>query len=56
MALQYLLAHRAMDGRWPIGLGLHAVDAALMLIVVVALASACSGDVDAGSPTRTCAK
>jgi len=38
MGLQYVLAHRGMDGRWPIGLGLHAVDAALMLIVVVALA------------------
>lgn len=35
--LQYVLAHRAMDGRWPIGLGLHAVNAALMLIVVVGL-------------------
>ena len=32
-----MLAHRAMDGRWPIGLGLHAVNAALMLIVVVGL-------------------
>jgi hypothetical protein len=31
------LAHRAIDGRWPIALGLHAVDAALMLVVVVAL-------------------
>jgi hypothetical protein len=37
MGLQYVLAHRAMDGRWPIGLGFHAVNAALMLIVVVAL-------------------
>ena len=38
MGLQYVLAHRAMDGRWPIGLGFHAVNAALMLIVVVGLA------------------
>jgi len=37
IGLQYVLAHRALVGRWPIGLGLHAVDAALMLIVVVAL-------------------
>ncbi|HEY1542573.1 MAG TPA: DUF6220 domain-containing protein [Xanthobacteraceae bacterium] len=37
IGLQYVLAHRAIDGRWPIGLGLHAVDAAVMLIVVVAL-------------------
>ena len=38
MGLQYMLAHRAMDGRWPIGLGFHAVNAALMLIVTVLLA------------------
>ena len=38
MGLQYVLAHRAMDGRWPIGLGFDAVNAALMLIVVVGLA------------------
>jgi hypothetical protein len=37
IGLQYVLAHRAIDGRLSIGLGLHAVDAALMLIVVVAL-------------------
>ena len=37
VGLQYVLAHRAIDGRWPIGLGLHAVDAAVMLIIVVAL-------------------
>jgi hypothetical protein len=49
IGLQYVLAHRAIDGRWPMGLGLHAVDAALMLIVAVALASACLGE----SPPRT---
>jgi len=37
VGLQYVLAHRAIDGSWPIGLGLHAVDAAVMLIVVAAL-------------------
>ena len=37
IGLQYVLAHRAIDGRWPIGLGLHAVDAAVMLLVVGAL-------------------
>ena len=37
MALQYVLAHRALEGRLPIGLGLHAVNAALMLIVVTVL-------------------
>jgi hypothetical protein len=39
MGLQYVLAHRALDGRLPIGLGLHAANAALMLIIVVALAA-----------------
>jgi hypothetical protein len=38
IALQYVLAHRALDGRLPIGLGLHSLNAALMLIIVVALA------------------
>jgi Family of unknown function (DUF6220) len=37
IALQYVLAHRALDGRWPIGIGLHAVNAALMLIVAALL-------------------
>ncbi len=37
IALQYVLAHRALEGRLPIGLGLHAVNAALMLIVVAVL-------------------
>jgi hypothetical protein len=38
MALQYVLAHRALDGRLPTGIGLHAVNAALMLIVATLLA------------------
>jgi hypothetical protein len=38
IALQYVLAHRALDGRWPTGIGLHAVNAALMLIVATLLA------------------
>jgi Family of unknown function (DUF6220) len=38
IGLQYFLAHRALDGRWPIGIGLHAVNAALMLIVATLLA------------------
>ena len=37
IALQYVLVHRALDGRWPIGVGLHAVNAALMLIVATML-------------------
>jgi hypothetical protein len=31
IALQYVLVHRALEGRLPIGVGLHAVNAALML-------------------------
>jgi hypothetical protein len=38
MGLQYFLAHRALDGRLPIGVGLHAVNAALMLMVATAFA------------------
>ncbi len=37
IALQYVLVHRALDGRLPIGVGLHAVNAALMLLVAMAL-------------------
>jgi hypothetical protein len=37
IALQYILVHRALDGRLPIGVGLHAVNAALMLIVATML-------------------
>jgi hypothetical protein len=35
--MQYVLVHRALDGRFPIGVGLHAVNAALMLLVAIAL-------------------
>lgn len=38
IALQYVLVHRALDGRLPIGIGLHALNAALMLIVATGLA------------------
>jgi hypothetical protein len=38
IALQYVLVHRALDGRLPIGVGLHALNAALMLLVATALA------------------
>jgi hypothetical protein len=37
IALQYFLVHRAVDGRLPIGVGLHAVNAALMLLVAAML-------------------
>lgn len=37
IALQYALVHRALDGRLPIGVGLHAVNAALMLLVAATL-------------------
>jgi hypothetical protein len=37
IALQYVLVHRAVDGRLPIGVGLHAVNAALMLLVAAML-------------------
>ena len=39
MELQYVLAHRALDGRLPIGMGLHAVNAVLLLMVVTVLFS-----------------
>ena len=38
IALQYVLAHRALEGRLPAGIGLHAVNAALMLMVATLLA------------------
>ncbi len=38
IALQYVLVHRALDGRLPIGVGLHALNAALLLLVATALA------------------
>jgi hypothetical protein len=37
IALQYVLVHRALDGRLSIGFGLHAANAALMLAVVTVL-------------------
>jgi len=37
IALQYFLVHRALDGRLPTGVGLHAVNAALMLMVATLL-------------------
>ena len=37
IALQYVLVHRALDGRLPIGVGLHAVNGAVMLIVATVL-------------------
>ena len=38
IALQYALAHRAIEGRLSIGLGLHALDGALLLLIAAALA------------------
>jgi hypothetical protein len=38
IALQYVLAHRAIEGRLAIGLGLHAFDGALLLLIAAALA------------------
>ena len=37
IALQYVLAHRAIEGRLAIGLGLHALDATLLLLIAAAL-------------------
>lgn len=39
IALQYVLVHRALEGRLAIGVGLHAVNAALMLVVVTIIAA-----------------
>jgi hypothetical protein len=39
IALQYVLAHRALEGRLPIGIGLHAVNAGVLLIVSAILAA-----------------
>jgi hypothetical protein len=41
IALQYVLAHRALDGRLPTGIGLHAVNGALLLVVAAFLAMGC---------------
>jgi Family of unknown function (DUF6220) len=38
VALQYVLAHRAIEGRLTIGLGLHALDAGLLLLIAAGLA------------------
>jgi hypothetical protein len=43
IALQYVLSHRALEGRLPIGIGLHAVNGALLLIVATFLAIGCTG-------------
>ena len=37
IALQYVLAHRAIEGRLAIGLGLHALDAGLLLLIAAGL-------------------
>jgi Family of unknown function (DUF6220) len=42
VALQYVLAHRALEGRLPTGIGLHAVNGALLLIVATFLAIGCA--------------
>lgn len=39
IALQYVLAHRALDGRLPVGLGLHAVNAGVLLVISATLAA-----------------
>ena len=38
IALQYFFVHRALDGRLPTGVGLHALNGAMMLIVATLLA------------------
>jgi hypothetical protein len=38
IALQYVLAHRALEGRLPTGIGLHAANGALLLVVATFLA------------------
>ncbi len=40
IGLQYVLAHRGMDGTLPIGLGLHAATAMLLFAVACFLAAA----------------
>lgn len=41
IALQYVLVHRALEGRLHAGVGLHALNGALMLLVAAALAYGC---------------
>jgi hypothetical protein len=43
VALQYMLAHRALEGRLPVGIGLHAVNGAILLVVATFLAIGCAG-------------
>lgn len=50
IALQYILVHRALDGRLPIGIGLHAVNAALMLIVATMLMGLFGNEGNSRSP------
>lgn len=38
IALQYVLVHRAIEGRLAIGLGKHALDAGLLLLIAAGLA------------------
>ena len=38
IALQYVLAHRAIEGHLAIGLGLHSLDAGLLLLIAASLA------------------
>jgi len=42
VALQYVLAHRALEGRLATGIGLHAVNGALLLVVATFLAIGCA--------------
>jgi mercuric ion transport protein len=39
IGLQYILAHRALEGQLSIGIGLHAVNGALLLILTAFLAA-----------------
>ncbi len=50
IGLQYVLAHRALEGRLSIGLGLHAVNAALMLLVVAVLCAGWPTDLSSHQP------
>jgi Family of unknown function (DUF6220) len=43
IALQYVFAHRALEGRLPIGVGLHAANAGVMLIVATFLTTVAIG-------------
>lgn len=41
LALQYVLVHLALEGRLPVGVGLHALNGALMLLIAAALTFGC---------------